>query len=421
MYLTSRHVIPLIAAVSTVATLAEVPREDWLTTAALSLSCGVTALSLMGASALLGGRLKPVESLFGGLDRVYLVHKWLAIWALAFAAVHFSFKAGLPDWQTASIVTLPSQHTRLVRQLSLLALGLIVMLALNRKIPYSTWRWWHKLSGPLFLIVILHWLSFKSPIALSSGAGVWLAVMASAGVLAAAYKLLLYPRLSRHARYRVVAANPGAAGLHLEMEAVRGRIQITPGQFGFLSMKVDGLREPHPFTIVSGDPAAGRVNFMIRNLGDYTSRLVREARPGMQAEIHAPFGRFYRRRGAQSEVWIAGGVGVSPFIAWLTDESGEGFEKVTFFYFYTPGREFPTVEVLEGLAQRHRATLVPVSGGASDPSFAERFDELARRTGPANVTISFCGPKGLLEQVRTAMREVGIPQANLHHEYFEFR
>lgn len=417
----SWYAIALIAVVSTVVTLAEVPREDWLTSAAISLSCGVSALSLMGASAVLGSRLKPVESLFGGLDRVYIAHKWLAIWALVFASVHFAFKAGLPDWQTASIITLPPQHTRMVRQLSLLALGLIVMLALNRQIPYSTWRWWHKLSGPLFLIVIVHWLSFKSPIELSSAAGVWLAVVAAAGVLAAAYKLLLYPLLSRHARYRVVAANPGASGLHLELEPVHGRLPITPGQFGFLSMKVDGLREPHPFTIVVEDSPAARVHFVIRNLGDYTGKLVREARPGMEAEIYAPFGRFHRRSGAASEVWIAGGVGVSPFVAWLTDESGRDFEKVSFFYFFTPGREFPAARMLEELAQRRGATLIAVSDGASSPAFAERFRELTQRVGPANVVVSFCGPKGLLERVRAIMRETGVPQPNLHHEYFEFR
>lgn len=421
MHIKSWQVIALIAAVSVTATLAEIPRDDWLTTAAISLSCGVTALSLMGASALLGGRLKPIESLFGGLDRVYLVHKWLAIWALAFASVHFAFKAGMSGWETASIITLPPSITRLVRQLSLLALGLIVLLALNRKIPYSTWRWWHKLSGPLFIIVILHWLSFKNPIALASPAGIWLAVVASAGVLAATYKLLLYPLFSGHQRFRVVAATPGAVGLHLELEPVRGPLKITPGQFGFLSMKADGLREPHPFTLVSGESTAGRVHLLIRNLGDYTNRLVREAHPGMEAEIHAPFGRFLRRKESACEVWIAGGVGVTPFLAWLADAPNNGCEKVTFFYFYTPGRELPSADVLKDLAQRHGATLVAVSGGPSSPEFTARFRELVQRSGPEKVTISFCGPKGLLERVYAAMGELGVPRENLHHEYFEFR
>ncbi|MDQ2640008.1 MAG: hypothetical protein M3Y79_05460 [Pseudomonadota bacterium] len=39
----------------------------------------------------------------------------------------------------------------------------------------------------------------------------------------------------------------------------------------------------------------------------------------MQAEIHEPSGRFTRHAGAAREIWIDGGVGISPFLAWLTD------------------------------------------------------------------------------------------------------
>src|SRR5690606_35571962 len=110
---------------------------------------------------------------------------------------------------------LPRFVTRLARQLAFLALMLIVILALNRKIPYRVWRWWHKLSGPLFLIVVLHWLSFRSPIALAEPAGIWLAAMSTLGIAGAGYKLLLYPFVARHGHYRVVAASRGAAAMEL--------------------------------------------------------------------------------------------------------------------------------------------------------------------------------------------------------------
>src|SRR5690606_5980740 len=122
--------------------------------------------------------------------------------ALVLASVHLVFKAGAEGWETAAIMTLPPATTRLVRQLSYVVLVLIVMLALNRAIPYRTWRWWHKLSGPLFMVVVLHWLSFKQPLPLASPAGAWLATSATLGVLAAFYKLVLYPFVSPHAEYR---------------------------------------------------------------------------------------------------------------------------------------------------------------------------------------------------------------------------
>jgi predicted ferric reductase len=175
MPIKSWQAVLLPAAISFVLVAAEIPPGTWFTTAAISLASGVTALTLMATAAMLGARWGFVESWFGGLDRVYRVHKWMGIWALGFASCHLAFKAGMDGWDTAAIVTLPSGVTRLVRQLSYVALMFIVLLALNRNIPYSAWRWWHKLSGPLFLIVILHPLSIKSPIELATPAGFWLA------------------------------------------------------------------------------------------------------------------------------------------------------------------------------------------------------------------------------------------------------
>jgi predicted ferric reductase len=209
MRIKSWHAVLFLLVTSCAVVMAEIPRATWLTSAALSLSFGVSAVTMMGTSALLSSRWKIIESLFGGLDRVYLTHKWPGIWALVFTSFHFVFKENLEVWQTASIISLPSYYTRMVRQLSFVALMLIIMLALNRKIPYSAWHWYHKLSGPLFLIVILHWLSFKSPIVIGSPAGIWLATISALGVAAAGHKLLLYPFLSNQAEYRIVATSPG--------------------------------------------------------------------------------------------------------------------------------------------------------------------------------------------------------------------
>jgi predicted ferric reductase len=414
------HVVTGISVITAALVLVEVPRDTWLTTATASLALGASALALMGTAALLGARWRVVESALGGLDRVYLTHKWLAVWALVFASVHLVFQAELKAWDLAPILELPRYTTRLVRQMSFVALMVIVLLALNRKIPYSTWRWWHKLSGPLFLIVILHWLSIRSPIALASPTGVWLAGIATLGVAGAAYKLLLYHLVANSAEYRVLQASAEGSALHLQLEPLGRPISCKPGQFGFLRINEDGLREPHPFTIAGLSPE-GHVQFVVRDLGDYTHRLLESVRPGMRADIYAPHGRFVREATASREVWIGGGVGVTPFIAWLADAEARHFDRVTFFYFFTPGREFPRAELLRDLAQKRGAEFVPVSTGPSSPHFTQRLAQVARDADAAPVTVNFCGPKGLLAAVRAQMQANGISEENLHFEYFEFR
>lgn len=413
--------VTLVVAVSSSLVLLAVPSNTWPTTATLSLACGVAALSLMATAAILGGRWTWVESVFGGLDRVYNAHKWLAVWALSLASVHLVFKAGVRGWDTAAILALEPEWTRFVRQASFVGLMLIVTLALNRNIPYSAWRWWHRLSGPLFLIVVLHWLSIKSPLPLASPTGIWLAALTVLGLSAAAYKLLAYPFLARHAEYRVTAATRGSSAVELELEPVGRGLPFRPGHFGFLRMRADGLREPHPFTIAAAPSPGGRIRFVIRALGDYTAKLVSGADVGMHADVYAPYGRFERSAIAGREIWIAGGVGISPFIAWLNDPQARGLERVTLFYFYTPGRAFPDVEVLRATAAERGVDFVPVASGPDAPAFTQRFSEIVRSSDHDTLDIAVCGPKGLLDRVRTHATSHGIAADRIRHELFVFR
>jgi predicted ferric reductase len=412
--------VAVISVVSVALVLADVPMSTWLTTATLSLASGVAALAMMAAAAILSGRWGWSETLFGGLDRVYQAHKWLGIAALYLASVHLLFKAGLREWEAASIVTLSADWTRFVRQASYPGLVLIVILALNRNIPYSVWRWWHRLSGPIFLVVVMHWLSIRSPLPLTGPAGVWLGVLTVLAIATAIYKPLLYPLIARHAEYRVDRITKGPSAAQIELEPTGRGVSFRAGQFGFLSMKLDGLREPHPFTIAAADSKSGYISFVIRALGDYTKKLISEVEPGDLADVYAPYGRFERSPLAQREIWVAGGVGISPFLAWLQDEQGRGFEHVTLFYCYTAGRAFPDIASLRELTDRKGVELLPVSG-AGDPDLGKRLAEIIREHGSSGLDIAVCGPAGLLKHIRSVAVENGIEPSRIRHERFNFR
>src|SRR5690606_7061959 len=105
-------------------------------------------------------------------------------------------------------------------------------------------------------------------------------------------------------------------------------------------------------------------------------------------EIYGPYGRFERRQ-APREAWIAGGVGISPFVAWLGDPAASSFRNVTLFYFFTPGREFPSAETIRALAEARGAAFVPVSDFSS-AELAERLGRIARDGGGPDVAVSFC-------------------------------
>jgi len=113
--LKTRHCLVVLFLITTLTLLMDIPVKTWLTSATLSLLLGTCALVYMAASCVLASRWSVVENVFGGLDRVYEVHKWLGIWALVFATYHFVFKANLDVWNSVPILELPKYWTRLVR------------------------------------------------------------------------------------------------------------------------------------------------------------------------------------------------------------------------------------------------------------------------------------------------------------------
>src|SRR5690606_39071489 len=75
----------------------------------------------------------------------------------------------------------------------------------------------------------------------------------------------------------------------------------------------------HPFTIASADRGDRTVTFAIKALGDYTRGLAHRLRAGQPVQVEGPYGRFDFTRGDRhaQQIWIAGGIGITPFLAWL--------------------------------------------------------------------------------------------------------
>ncbi len=90
-----------------------------------------------------------------------------------------------------------------------------------------------------------------------------------------------------------------------------------PGQFAFVTF--DDKEGAHPFTIASADHGDRVISFQIKALGDYTRSLATRLQPGQTVRVEGPYGRFdiARCNPRARQIWIAGGIGVTPFLAWL--------------------------------------------------------------------------------------------------------
>lgn len=108
---------------------------------------GACALIAMGISQLLATRLSALEMIFGGLDRIYVLHKWLGISALVLVLLHDTIDADMDGLGGATVVTKIAETLGEISLYGLLILGTLSALTF---VPYHLWKYTHKLMGGFF-------------------------------------------------------------------------------------------------------------------------------------------------------------------------------------------------------------------------------------------------------------------------------
>ena len=185
-----------------------------------------------------------------------------------------------------------------------------------------------------------------------------------------------------------------------------------------LKVQHRGLSEPHVFTIASG-PQEGVLRFFIRDLGDWTSRLVRTDLAGAEVVVEGPYGRFEPTHAdAQKTVWVAGGVGITPFLS--TIETLEpAVHRPTLFYAVRGENSAMAIDVLRSAADRAIIDLVICDSQQGRRFSGELVLERMGADGLAGAHVAVCGPNGLVASVR----ELGYRQGALRveHEDFDLR
>ena len=82
------------------------------------------------------------------------------------------------------------------------------------------------------------------------------------------------------------------------------------------------MNELHPFTISSA-PQEDVLRLTVKASGDFTRHLFSNLKAGMDAVIEGAYGMFDYKTGGQKQIWVAGGIGVTPFLSFIRDMNGD--------------------------------------------------------------------------------------------------
>lgn len=383
----------------------------------------IGGLSCLLLAAVLAVRVPGFDRLFGGFTRLRHLHHGLGAAALilllahplllAFAAAELSLAAAV---QTLFPGTLASVlgWTALIVMMVFLAPSF----AFFGEPEYQRWKLLHRLSVAALLLALGHTFSVSQSLPPPWHAIVWggLAILAVAAVT---YRLIFSRRLGR-LRYRVQGvARPANNVVELSLEPEGRPLSYEPGQFVYLTpydrQLTAGYAEEHPYTLTSS-PREAVLRIAIKDRGD-SSRSLQHITPGAPVEVEGPYGDFFPAEPG-TELWIAGGIGVSPFLGRARHLAGStGTADIRMIYCVQDEARALFREELENIADsidRFTLTMHFFYGeGPIDADFlAAHCVDLAERSA------YICGPSPLLTAARRQLLAAGANADLIYSEEF---
>lgn len=375
------------------------------------LGCGLLLVSL-----LLMLREPRLAGWLGGLERMYRWHHAAGVAAYVLLLLHPLLLAAnnLPSarvaWQTLSPVTESWQVWSGWLGLLLLMGGLVTTFI--RSIRYGTWRWLHALLGVGVLTGLVHLmlLGIDEPV---------LPILAVAGAILG--WRLLRGDLGLGARpYVVTAVRPLAArSVEVVLRPLGDPALVAAGQFVLVEFgnghRYRGCGEFHPFT-VSTIARQHELHLAIKALGDCTTRML-AIEPGVAVRVIGGFGGFVDPHQTASQFWVAGGIGVTPFVALLN--AGPLLHRTRLLYLYRSEADAAFLPELRALAASdQRFTLHAVATGDDLPDLDRLLPDAGQLSG---AECYVCGPAGLVVALKSALAARGVTARHVHYENFEFR
>lgn len=407
---------------------------------------GLIAMGAMSVAMVLALRPRGPERRLGGLDKMYRLHKWLGIAALVVAVLHWLWSQG-PKWAVrAGWLERPARGARHagdnavaqylaglrepaegLGEWAFYAAVLLLALALINRFPYRLFFKTHRLLAVAYLVLVFHAVVLVQFSYWPSPLGVTMAVLFAAGSYAAVIVLLRRVGSDRQVQGRIASLHfyPGVRALETEIEMSPGWPGHRPGQFAFAtSSAAEGA---HPYTIASAwDAQHPRITFVTKELGDHTGMLRRTLRIGQDVKIEGPYGCFDFDNGQPRQIWIGGGIGITPFIAGMKHLARERHAH--------PDQSAPAIDLFHTTADFDQAAIDRLEADAAtahirlhvlvDARDGLLTGERIRAAVPEwrDASIWFCGPVAFGAALRKDFAAQGLPIAQrFHQELFAMR
>jgi len=369
----------------------------------------------------LSSRIRLVEKR-AGLDKLFIIHRKIGMLGLILIFFHpislFAYN-GLEGynlfWKFVGIFTL---------LILLVAAGAAILYA-KLRLKYETWKNIHRIGYAIFPLAFVHSTFLGSDLYGWSLIKILWLILACIYAVVIIYRTWNWSYVRRHPFQiaDVVNETHDVTSLYFEGE----HRDYRPGQFMIVRLARGGnVSESHPFTI-SSSPTRDKLSISVKSVGDFTST-IGDTKVSDSAYIDAPYGRFsFLNHDSQNLVFIAGGIGITPFMSMLRYIYDRKMEKnVILIWGNKTEEDIVFRDELEKMAaEMPSLKVVPVMSKQEDwPGEKGYVDAELLRKYISDFQIGqffLCGPPRMMMAVEKALRSLGAPRKRIHYERFALR
>lgn len=399
---------------------------------------GIVGIGVMSVAMILATRPVIFEPYLGGLDKMYRLHKWLGISGLVMSIAHWLCTQA-PKWfvslgwigrparqaqpeQTLAVFRYFQSQRGLAEAIgewAFYATVVLIVLALVKWFPYRLFFKTHRLLALVYLFLVFHavvlmrysyWGEIIGPVM------VLLMIPGSAAAL-----IVLFRKVGRGRRAMGLIDN---FIYHKYLGVLEVTIQLKgrwsghkAGQFAFVTF--DDKEGAHPFTLSSAWEGDGRMLFIIKGLGDYTKTLPATLKVGALVKVEGPYGEFNFSSNKPRQIWVGGGIGITPFIARMKKLARQPDGKRIDLFYTTTHLDAEAIEMLQHDANLANVKLHVLVESRDGRLNAERICRAVPKWKSSDIW--FCGPAAFGHDLRRDFCARRLDSDDFHQELFEMR
>lgn len=392
----------------------------------LSSFCGYVGVALMLWMFILGTR-SIIGLYFNDLPKTLKIHRWLGTYGLIFILLHPIFIALHYSENFITYTLLPNISSEFEKhvtfgRIAFLSMAIIWLTSaiVRGKIAYRPWKYIHYLSYVALPLSFLHVPTIGSSFGQQLVQVYWYSFIAIFMMCTALRMrhLFGYGKVS----YKIIEHTQISSDVYLlVLEAIDAGVHVQSGQYVYVQRSL--YSEEHPFTVVDYDNMHARISIAYKVFGSYTKKMAQMAQ-GDTLLIDGPYGTFTQDMPVDvvgPAVFIAGGIGITPFIKHVMQDSDSQHwlfyanqsKKSAVFRDYLKskmGNRYIDIFSREPDVQQNNTETGHISS------------EVFKKYLPAPQACKYyiCGPQGLIDTAKQNLLDLGVASYNIHAEEFNF-